>query len=207
MAMNNEQLKTTLDFWNPKDMTHARELIHPAEDWSKPTNAIMPLLLDGVKTGGAALEIGCGVGRLLKPMSRHFKNVIGLDIAPNMLALAKQYIGKAGNIQLSLIENDVFPVADSSVDYVFSVIVFQHIYYRKVIQRYLRETRRVLKPGGLVRVQTNKGKPGTSEYHGHFYKSLKDFAAEFMNVGLKVIDARQKLWENSYLWVTAAKSS
>ncbi|HEY6352098.1 MAG TPA: class I SAM-dependent methyltransferase [Candidatus Angelobacter sp.] len=140
-------------------------------------------------------------------MKHHFKRVIGLDIAPNMLALAKRYIGKAGNIQLLLIENDIFPVAGSSVDYVYSVIVFQHIYYREVIQRYLRETRRVLKTGGLVRIQTNKGKPGTSEYHGHFYKSLEDFAAEFMNTGLKVIDARQKLWEGSYLWVTATKTS
>lgn len=205
--MNSEQLKTTLDFWNPEDMAHARELIHPAKNWSKPTGRIMPLLLEGVKTGGAALEIGCGVGRLLKPMTRHFKRVIGLDIAPNMLALAKQYLGKAGNIQLLLIENDIFPVADSSVDYIFSVIVFQHIYYREVIQRYLRETRRVLKTAGLVRIQTNKGKPGSSEYHGHFYRSLKDFAAEFTTAGLTVIDARQRLWEDSYLWVTATKTS
>ena len=204
--MNSEQLKTTLDFWNPKDMTHARELIHPAEDWSKPTSRIMPLLLEGVETGGTVLEIGCGVGRLLAPISRHFTHAIGLDIAPNMLALAKQYPGQASNIQLLLIENDMFPVADSSVDYIFSVIVFQHIYYREVIQRYLSETRRVLKARGLVRIQTNKGEPGTSKYHGHFYRSLEDFVAEFTNMGLEVIDAQERLWEDEYLWVTASKA-
>jgi len=203
--MNSEQLKTTLDFWNPKDMTHARELIHPAEDWSKPTNDIVPILINEVQTGGIALEIGCGVGRLLQPMALYFKQVIGLDIAPNMLALARQYLDKIENVKLALIENDLFPVENNSVDYVFSVIVFQHIYCQEVIKRYLLETQRVLKVDGLVRVQTNKGEAGTRGYHGHFYKSLEDFAAEFTNVGLKVIDAQEKLWEDSYLWVTATK--
>jgi ubiquinone/menaquinone biosynthesis C-methylase UbiE len=203
--MNTEQLKTTLDFWDPKDMAQARRMIHPAHDWSKPTDDLMLLLLKDVETGGTALEIGCGVGRLLMPMAQHFKEVIGLDIAPNMLALARQYLGQAGNIRLELIEKDVFPVADSIVDYVYSVIVFQHIYYREVIQRYLEETLRVLKAGGLVRIQTNRGEPGNSAYHGHFYRSLEDFAAEFTSAGLDVVQAQEKLWEDDYLWVTARK--
>ncbi len=33
-----------------------------------------------------AVEIGCGVGRLLLPMAERFSHVIGVDIAPTMLA-------------------------------------------------------------------------------------------------------------------------
>ena len=32
-----------------------------------------------------ALEIGCGIGRLLIPMARRFSRVIGVDVAPTML--------------------------------------------------------------------------------------------------------------------------
>lgn len=203
--MNTEQLKTTLERWNPRDMPHARELIHKADDWSKPTGDIMPLLLKGVKTGGTVLEIGCGVGRLLGPMALHFEKVIGLDIAPNMLALATEYLKGTRNITLALIKDDIFPVANDSADYIFSIIVFQHIYYREVIQHYLAEIRRTLRPSGLVRIQTMKGEPGMTGGHGYYYRSLEEFVAEFTNAGLQIVDAQEKLWEDSYLWVTATK--
>lgn len=204
--MDSDQLKETLDFWNPRDMTHAREMILAKEDWNKSTSDMVRLLLNGVRTGGTALEIGCGVGRLLMPMAYHFKQVVGLDIAPNMLALAQQYLDGLSNVKLALIENDKFVAADSSIDYVFSVTVFQHIFYRQVIQRYLAETRRVLRTSGTARIQTHKGDPGANKFHGYFYRSMEDFAAEFANAGLEVIDVLE-VEEDEWLWVTARKMS
>ena len=32
-----------------------------------------------------AVEFGCGVGRLVIPLARYFRNVIGVDISPEML--------------------------------------------------------------------------------------------------------------------------
>ena len=202
--MDNEQLKATLDFWDPRDMPHAREMILAKEDWNKSTAEMVRLLLNGVTAGGSALEIGCGVGRLLMPMAHHFKQVIGLDISPNMLALAKQYLDGLSNVNLAPIENGAFPVAESSIDFVFSVIVFQHIHYREVIQRYLAETRRVLRTAGIARIQTHKGEPGANRFHGYFYRSMEDFAAEFTNVGLEVIEVLE-VEEDEWLWVTARK--
>jgi hypothetical protein len=45
--------------------------------------------------------------------------------------------------------------ADESFDFVYSYAVFQHIPSREVIFEYMREIRRVLKPGGILRGQFN----------------------------------------------------
>ena len=40
---------------------------------------------------GRALDFGCGVGRLTQGLARYFANVDGIDIAPSMIALAREY--------------------------------------------------------------------------------------------------------------------
>src|SRR5450759_1298683 len=45
--------------------------------------------------------------------------------------------------------------ADDSFDFAYSYAVFQHIPSREVVLEYMREIRRVLKPGGIFRGQFN----------------------------------------------------
>ena len=37
-----------------------------------------------------ALEIGCGPGRLIKPLSRHFGEIHGVDVSDEMIRLARE---------------------------------------------------------------------------------------------------------------------
>ncbi len=37
-----------------------------------------------------ALEIGCGPGRLMKPLSRHFGEIHGVDVSDEMIRLARE---------------------------------------------------------------------------------------------------------------------
>src|SRR5437016_13747312 len=37
-----------------------------------------------------ALEIGCGPGRLMKPLSRHFGEICGVDVSDEMIRLARE---------------------------------------------------------------------------------------------------------------------
>ena len=37
-----------------------------------------------------ALEIGCGPGRLVKPLSRHFGEIHGVDVSDEMIRLARE---------------------------------------------------------------------------------------------------------------------
>ena len=52
-------------------------------------------LLDGIGicrrclSRDAALEIGCGPGRLVRPMSRHFGEIHGIDVSDEMIAQAR----------------------------------------------------------------------------------------------------------------------
>ncbi len=103
-----------------------------------------------------ALEIGCGPGRLMRPMSRHFVEIDGVDVSDEMIALAKQRLGDIPNAHAH--HNDGASLSrfpDETFEFVYSYAVFQHIPSREVIIQYLRETQRVMKIGGLARLQFN----------------------------------------------------
>ncbi|MDX1460884.1 MAG: class I SAM-dependent methyltransferase [Xanthomonadales bacterium] len=97
------------------------------------------------------VEIGCGAGRLTRPMADHFDRVIALDVAPGMLSVAAKYAA-APNIEYRLVESSTIPVADHSVSGVFSTHVFQHFDAQAEAMNYFREIARVLQPGGSLMI-------------------------------------------------------
>ncbi len=100
-----------------------------------------------------ALEIGCGVGRDTVHLARHFERVDGVDVSPTMVRRALQR-GMPDNVVLhALSGHDLQPLPDDTYDLVFSHLVFQHIADPEVIATYLRETARVLVPGGVATLQ------------------------------------------------------
>jgi ubiquinone/menaquinone biosynthesis C-methylase UbiE len=106
--------------------------------------------------GWRALEIGCGPGRLMRPMSRHFAEIHGVDVSDEMIALAKEKLRDIPNAFPHVGDGSRLPMfADESIDFVYSYAVFQHIPSREVVLEYWREIRRVLKPGGWARLQIN----------------------------------------------------
>jgi len=103
-----------------------------------------------------ALEIGCGPGRLMKPLSALFGEIHGVDISDRMIARARENLASVPHAHAHHAPNsnlDAF--ADSSFDFVYSYAVFQHIPSREVVVGYLDEAARVLKPGGIIRAQIN----------------------------------------------------
>jgi SAM-dependent methyltransferase len=72
----------------------------------------------GKPPSGRALDFGCGVGRLAEAMTAYADEVVGYDISPGMLALARARKGKATYV-------DTLP--DGPFDWINSFIVFQHI--------------------------------------------------------------------------------
>lgn len=103
-----------------------------------------------------ALEIGCGPGRLMRPMSRHFAEIHGVDVSDEMIALARERLGDTPNAHPHVTDGATlaeFP--DETFDFVYSYAVFQHVPSREVIATYMREIRRVLKTGGFARLQFN----------------------------------------------------
>ena len=67
--------------------------------------------LKRVRGRDAALEIGCGPGRLMRPLSRHFGEIHGVDVSDEMIRLAQRtparYAQRAPASQLGFGPGDV----------------------------------------------------------------------------------------------------
>jgi SAM-dependent methyltransferase len=94
-----------------------------------------------------AVEIGCGAGRMLVHLASEFDRVEGFDIAPEMIEIARAHVPDNVNTTASS-GADLKPLADGTADFVFCAQVFQHIPDAGVVDRYVSETSRVLRPGG-----------------------------------------------------------
>ena len=100
------------------------------------------------------LEIGCGIGRILIPMRKIFGNVTGIDISSEMVLLGQKYVSDIPNC--NIVENngtDLAEFSDNSFDFCYSFIVFQHIPEKQIVENYIKEVSRILKPSCLFRFQ------------------------------------------------------
>ena len=116
-------------------------------------------VLEGIPGGATAtaLEIGCGVGRLLKTASQHFGKVIGFDISRLAVDKARQLIGSNASIELVVGSGiDLQPVDSNSIDFVYSFAALACMPV-PVIASYFNEIKRVLRPTGSARLQVYLG--------------------------------------------------
>jgi len=109
------------------------------------------------------LEIGCGAGRVTGPLAQVFGRVDGVDVSGEMLARAQKALRSFSNIYLYQNNGvDLSLFGDEEFDFAFSSIVFQHIPSKAVIENYVREVWRVLRPGALFKFQV-QGCPADEE--------------------------------------------
>jgi SAM-dependent methyltransferase len=100
------------------------------------------------------LEIGCGSGRITRALAEVFGEVYAVDISGEMIRQARETLRDARNAHVFQNSgSDLAVLGDIQVDFAFSYIVFQHIPSREVIQSYVREVHRLLRPGGLFKFQ------------------------------------------------------
>ena len=108
-----------------------------------------------------ALEIGCGSGRLMRPMSRHFLEIHGVDVAADAVRQARENLQDVPHAHPREIHGtSLEDFGDQSFDFVYSFALFPYIPSRELVLAFLREIHRVLRPGGLARLQFN-GSAGT----------------------------------------------
>lgn len=98
------------------------------------------------------LDFGCGAGRLTQALAAHADEVVGVDVAPPMLEMARR-LDPPPNCRFVLNEaSDLSRFDSGAFDLVYSELVLQHLPAR-VIEGYLREFVRVLAPGGVALLQ------------------------------------------------------
>src|SRR5215813_5171237 len=138
--------------WDRRARENAQHFIacgHSETDaafWESGRNDLDEAVLRDIELASSAraLEIGCGIGRLLRPLSERIERVYGVDISVEMIERAKRALADRGNIEVFPTRGRLEPVGTASLDFVFSFIVFQHIPAKKAVSRYIREAARVL---------------------------------------------------------------
>jgi SAM-dependent methyltransferase len=147
------------------------------------------------------LEIGCGIGRMTKFLAQSFGEVYATDVSPEMIERARQRLTGLENVRLYTTNGvDLADLPDDYFDIVFSMRVFQHIPSGAVIRANLDEAYRKLKPGGVLRFQTNSittfdfGEVEKDTWIGASFpeSELRRFAAEHL---ISILDAgTQNCW-------------
>jgi SAM-dependent methyltransferase len=100
----------------------------------------------------SCLEIGFGGGRLLVEASRDFEQAMGIDIH-NAYDKSREYIALHGcNNVVLLHKNELNQVKDSSIDFIFSFIVFQHFESESEVDFYLGQIARLMSPEGCAHI-------------------------------------------------------
>lgn len=107
--------------------------------------------------GGAPIEsfldAGTGTGRMLELMAPHVRRGIGVDVSPEMLAVARDRLEQAGahHCQVRLADIYRLPFRTATADAGFDAAIFhQVLHYLDEPQLAVAEIARVLKPGGRL---------------------------------------------------------
>lgn len=95
----------------------------------------------------AVLDVGCGVGDLMRLLAGKSRRVVGVDIAPVNVRQARRNLLRSGVENSVLIQSgaETLPFRDGSFDAVILADVIEHI---PDVAGAVREARRVLRAGG-----------------------------------------------------------
>ncbi len=207
--------------WDERARTNARYYIaNERKDWSDEAffhsgqleiEDIVLRHMDEICSGRVAtdmrvLEIGCGAGRMTKSLSEIFGGVDAVDISSEMIEQARSRLSDRGNVRFHVNNGvDLSMFANESFDFTVSAIVFQHIPRKAIVENYIREAMRVLRPNSLFKFQL-QGYPIPEECAdtwvgtGFSESEIADYAARY---GFQVKKCHGA--GTQYFWITLLK--
>lgn len=128
-----------------------------AEEWSRirslyvPEDKVEQAMLDlGARDGiEVVADLGTGTGRMLELFGPKAKSGLGIDLSPEMLALARAQLAQPSLHHCSVRQGDLYdlPLQDETVDLVTLHMV---LHYLDEPAASIAEAVRVLKPGGRL---------------------------------------------------------
>ena len=120
---------------NPATLTELVELLQPQPSWR-------------------ILDVATGGGHVAGALAGHVRAVVASDLTPDMLAAARKQLTKHGidNVEYVVADAEDLPFLDATFDAVTCRIAPHHF---PEPARFVRESYRVLKPGGLFLMVDN----------------------------------------------------
>ena len=158
--------------------------------WDNETPGLMRSISDYIMPESHVLDYGCGIGRLAKPMIEMLKcRVVGIDISPNMRALAASCVNSPHFFALDPAMFDMLKL--DNFDAVVSVWALQHcIDLKEVLDR----IRGALMTEGMMFVANNHTRCLPVE-GGEWADDGLDINEMILDNGFAAITGKQKLDE------------
>src|SRR4051794_1089498 len=107
-----------------------------------------------IESHQTVLDLGCGVGRITRPLSARAGRVVALDVSAAMLARARELNGHLTNVEW--VQGDGRTLPDSPVDVAVSFVVLQHVPDPRITLGYIRELGRVLDGWAVLHVSNDR---------------------------------------------------
>jgi SAM-dependent methyltransferase len=141
------------------------------------------LVFHGLKPTDYLIDVGCGSGRLAKPLSEiHTGKYLGIDVVPGLIDYARKLVPRT-DWRFEVADGLKIPEADQRADMVCFFSVLTHLLHEESFV-YLREAQRVLKPGGKIVLSFLDFR--VANHWGSFESNLRDIGigSQPMNVFL-----------------------
>lgn len=107
------------------------------------------LICHGLKPDDYLIDVGCGSGRLAKPLAEYLTGkYLGIDVVPDLVDYARRLVTRR-DWRFEVAEGLKIPDGDQQADMVCFFSVLTHLLHEESFV-YLREAKRVLKPGGKI---------------------------------------------------------
>jgi SAM-dependent methyltransferase len=129
----------------PLQRSEIDRYIAPPADTPFPLEYAFYLL--GDVQGKTVVDLGCGTGENVAILAERGAEVVGMDISPDLIALAQQRIREA-NLKATIRVGDAYNTGlpDASVDVIFCIALIHHLDIKIVRD----EMWRMLRKGGMV---------------------------------------------------------
>lgn len=171
-------MNSTIQYYNEHAEEYFKETIDiNIEDFRKKFISLLP-------KNAKIIDIGCGSGRDVKAFSEMGYNAIGLDIAENLSATAKQHL----NIDI-IYENMINWKSSEPFDGMWCCGSLLHLHDDE-LQSFLQNLKYNLKQDGIIFISVKEGIPtGTNKDGRYFHNYTQNEICDILNkAGLEIID-------------------
>lgn len=129
----------------------------------------------GVPDGGLILDLACGTGRMTLPLLRMGYDVIGVDLSPDMLSVARERCDQAGFSPLLLCQDmcalDLYGTVDAAICCLDSV---NYLTGEGEVAKMLGRLKHFVAPGGIFLFDVNTRRKFAEVYGQNLYTYDED---------------------------------
>lgn len=120
--------------------------LHGRETWNHNNHYHAYLLRNLPEKCGTALDVGCGAGAFARLLSGRADYVLGIDISPDSVRIARERSQGYTNISFAIADATAYPLADAGFDCIVSIAALHHMPAEETYARF----KRALRPGGTL---------------------------------------------------------